>query len=213
LPWKGPYGAAALYSTSDGGKSWRRLPDAPGQNVAFRNEEEGWAAATEYKTGAVFYSTVDGGQSWNRHDLPSPGAETESGLFEVPQVRLLPGSGVIAVAGFAAFISVDGGLTWRQLGPMPSRAAYAEIVVQDATHWWTMPAGNLFQTSDGGRSWHHITLRVDEWSWFLGVIDARHAWARLEAPYPRNDPRVGSALAFTADAGKTWTYAKVPRPF
>jgi photosystem II stability/assembly factor-like uncharacterized protein len=94
----------------------------------------------------------------------------------------------------------------------PSGARFFEIAFQDATHWWAMPSGNLFKTSDGGQTWTHVSLQFDDWRYRLGVVDARHAWARLDQSTGSQDPLRGTALAITSDGGVHWSYANVPRP-
>ena len=70
--------------------------------------------------------------------------------------------------------------------------------------------GDLFKSSDAGMSWSHVHLQLDEWDYRIGVIDSKHAWARLDQPFPRTGPQLGSGLALTSDGGVHWTYAAVP---
>jgi len=79
-------------------------------------------------------------------------------------------------------------------------------------HWWAMRNGDLFKSSDAGISWVHVHLQLDAWDYVVGVIDARHAWARLDQAFPRIAPLVGTGLALTSDGGVHWTYANVPTP-
>jgi photosystem II stability/assembly factor-like uncharacterized protein len=209
----GNSGPFPLYSTADGGSTWTRLPLPPGGGFAFRNPAEGWAAVPT-EAGTKVFSTNDGGLTWMAHPLPQggpPNGNGKGGLFGASLVRLLPGHGVMATAGLLAFTSMDGGATWEPV-LAPAGATFGDIAFQDATHWWAMPSGNLFKTSDAGQTWTHVALQFDDWQYRVEVIDARHAWARLDQSTGSQDPLRGTAFALTADGGVHWSYANVPRP-
>jgi photosystem II stability/assembly factor-like uncharacterized protein len=209
-PFDAKGGPFPFYSTSDGGSTWTRLPLPPGGGFAFRAATEGWAAVATEAGGTVF-STSNGGLTWIPHPLPQAGTPNENGLVEATDVRLLPGRGVMATTGQFAFTSQDGGADWRPVVAPPG-ARFSDMAFQDATHWWAMPSGNLFKTSDGGQTWTHVSLQFDDWQYRVGVVDARHAWARLDQSTGSQDPLRGTALALTSDGGVHWSYANVPRP-
>lgn len=204
-------GTLELYRTSDGGATWARLPDPPAGDFSFRSTGEGWAAVQKFKGGGDIYATRDGGQTWDRVALPPPTVAENQAQFEAASVRLLPGSGVLAVNG-NGFVTFDHGTTWRELAALPARATFAEIAFQDATHWWLMPSGNLYRTSDAGTTWQQVKLQIDDWNYVIGVIDSRHAWALLQGGQVAGGAGLATALALTADGGRTWSYAKVPVP-
>jgi len=196
-------------STSDGGATWHALPPPPvvGPLLAFADPRNGWLAPIGDNSPAIVYGTHDGGASWTAYTLP---VEAGGKPFR-PAVGLsaLPGGGVLVdLLDETAYTSFDGGASWSKLAPLPSGNSYRDIAIQDATHWWAMRVGVLFKTSDAGQSWHHIALQLDGWQYVPSVLDARHAWAKLESPGPSLS---GSALALTSDGGVHWTYASVPR--
>ena len=200
-------GPFPFYSTADGGSTWARLPLAPGGGLAFRDAHEGWAI----DLGDTVFSTDDGGETWSAHRLPQGRVPNDRGVLEPNEVRLLPKRGVMVTSGLFAFTSQDGGATWRPVVTPPGARIF-DIAFQDATHWWAMPSGNLFKTSDAGQTWTHVSLQFDDWQYRVGVIDARHAWARLDQSTGSQDPLRGTALALTTDGGVHWDYANVPRP-
>ena len=204
-----PAGNVAFFATSDGGANWAPLPAAPGGGFAFRNASEGWAAVST-DSGGIVYSTHDGGLSWTAHQLPHDNSGEGKGVGNTG-VRLLPGRGILATVGTLVVSSFDGGQTWRRVN-VPAEAAFNDIAFQDATHWWVMPSGNLFKTADGGQTWTHVSLQFDDWQYRLQVVDAQHAWARLDLSVGTQDPTRGTALAFTNDGGRHWDYAHVPHP-
>jgi len=56
-----PLSDGSLLATSDGGRSWRRLPARAGaQSVCFDTASVGWLGAR-----GALYRTIDGGRSWN----------------------------------------------------------------------------------------------------------------------------------------------------
>jgi photosystem II stability/assembly factor-like uncharacterized protein len=201
----GPY---PFYATSDGGSTWTQLSAPPGGGFAFRDALDGWAA-TWTEAGGVAYATHDGGRTWIRHLLPLVlSRDGKGGGYTT--VRLLPRHGIFVTTGTFAFTSLDEGDTWLPV-TSPATVGDEDIAFQDATHWWAMPSGDLFKTSDAGQTWTHVVLQFDEWLYRLQVLDARHAWAELDPPIPNTAPSRGRGLAFTSDGGVHWTYAAVPR--
>jgi len=196
-------------STSDGGTSWHALPPPPlaGPLLDFADARNGWLASIADAAPAVVYSTNDGGASWTAHALP--GEAGGKPFRPADGLSALPGGGVLVdLLDETAFTSFDGGATWSKLAPPPSGNRYQDISIQDATHWWAMRLGDLFKTSDAGQSWQHVAIQLDGWLYLPGILDARHAWAKLESSGP---PTSGSSFAMTSDGGVHWTYLSVPR--
>jgi photosystem II stability/assembly factor-like uncharacterized protein len=202
--------------TVDGGNTWTDLPSPPPSKdfygfvlsrPQFRNPGEGWARSNEVGPPAV-YSTHDGGVIWKQHLLPVS-SDPGQAKFCCTDVSPLPGGGVFAVSGDLAYTSFDGGVTWRDV-VRPPAVSYGEIEFEDATHWWAMQRdGELYKTEDGGRSWKRASGHQDGLPYVIGVIDAKHAWARIDSLDPL---RRGYGLALTADGGVHWIYANVPTP-
>jgi photosystem II stability/assembly factor-like uncharacterized protein len=141
--------------------------------------------------------------------IPRDPAQGKS--YATSYIKLLPGGGVFAAFGEAAFTSFDGGKTWRPLQQPPWSMTYRDVAFQDATHWWAMQHdGNLYRTSDAGKTWNHVSFQLDEMAYeSIGVVDARHGWARISSQDPK---RRGYSLSLTGDGGVHWTYANVPAP-
>jgi photosystem II stability/assembly factor-like uncharacterized protein len=217
-----------FFSTSDAGDHWVALPQPPAwqlagkggfSNFAFRGPTEGWMGGFAQGQ-AVVYSTIDAGLTWQRHQLPVTSAKEGLADGSAPllgsSVYLLPRAGLLAVAedlnaGQVGLTSFDGGSAWRRLPPPPGNAGYADFVFQDASHWWVMHYGALFKSPDAGMSWKQMSLQLDNWDYLPYVIDAKHAWARLVAPFPQASP-LGTGLSITSDGGVHWTPVNVPIP-
>jgi photosystem II stability/assembly factor-like uncharacterized protein len=122
-----------LFRTSDGGRTWTRLPQPPAApELVFSSRTSGWtvvpgsgAASPGGGRGPGLYRTDDAGRGWSRVELgpPAPLRGTEAHLREPPTFRspldgYLPvefvgeegGRPRILAAGF--FVTGDGGKTW-----------------------------------------------------------------------------------------------------
>lgn len=144
--------------------------------------------------------------------VPSPSPPLISNRFAVTYDFATPTTGwslvveqIQASASYLVFATTDGAHHWRrQLG--------GQCGSNDAFPFSAMRYGTLFKTSDSGQTWKQAAQIMDEWDYLPGVIDARHAWARLRAlPAPGNAPQ-GTGLAITADGGLHWTCVNVPQP-
>jgi photosystem II stability/assembly factor-like uncharacterized protein len=213
-----------FFATTDGGSTWAELawPWASANGIAgvqFRRVGDGWRGAGASEP--TVYSTVDGGASWQPHVLPrialaSPDPALKPNFAFNTFVHLLPGAGVMVITAypnnsayssptFTAYTSLDGG-TWRSVEPPPGSTAW-DFAFQDSSHWWAMPAGTLWKSSDAGRSWQKVSQQVDDWKYQPQTIDAKHAWAVL---YPTSAKAPGTGLAMTSDGGLHWTQVNTP---
>lgn len=62
---------AGLFSTFDGGRTWRKMPNLPtGGRLRFISHQVGWVAGGA--GGDELYVTRDGGQTWQAQQLPVP---------------------------------------------------------------------------------------------------------------------------------------------
>jgi len=221
--------AEQFFSTSDAGDHWVALPPPPAwqfagkggfSNFAFRRPSEGWMGGGTPNQATV-YSTADGGVSWQPHPLPVTAGKGGFAEGSAPllgsSVYVLPGAGVLAVtqdlnANPVGLTSFDGGGTWRRLPPPPGNTSYSDFIFQDAFHWWAMRFGTLYKSSDGGQTWKQVSVQLDDWDYLPQVIDAKHAWAQMVAPFQQPNPFQGTGLAITTDGGLHWSPVNVPNP-
>ena len=114
------YGSAgvpesAVYSTTDGGGSWRPGPSLPAQayDVFFIDKSHGWTINP--KANNSLLSTSDGGQHWSTVG-PIPSTQGVTGLqFVTTEIGWASGS---EPAGNTLIKTTDGGQTWTtQLSP------------------------------------------------------------------------------------------------
>ena len=114
------YGSAGVpesvvYSTTDGGGSWRPGPSLPAQayDVFFIDKSHGWTINP--KANNSLLSTSDGGQHWSTVG-PIPSTQGVTGLqFVTTEIGWASGS---EPAGNTLIKTTDGGQTWTtQLSP------------------------------------------------------------------------------------------------
>jgi len=172
----------ALWRTTDGGRSWRRLaaaglpqPGFPGQWV-FVDALRGTLMFTSQAGSRFWLATTDGGDSWQvvkGPDGPFPGTSTTSTALLRHAGRLLAWlvevSGPASPNGFlaapngtvdiAAFVSVsdDGGQTWSlpQAGPRIVQPTYLSLfpAMDDRGRLLLLDNRHLWVSEDGGATW------------------------------------------------------------
>ena len=172
---------SGLLATSDGGRTWSRVPGAlpanahlNGAGVAFVDPEHGCAGGLQ---SAV--ATTDGGRTWQPADAAAGVLACAAGLIDPRWARLgapagsadqfvldavLPG-GVAVGHGYVdggppgVLVTHDGGTTWAaELWPAgPNGAGYEGLLpvsfVSPSDGWFLGLVGELYRTGDGGATW------------------------------------------------------------
>jgi hypothetical protein len=225
--------SGTVFATRDGGLTWRSVGSAPdtaysGKGgsglIDFRADGEGWTGANA--AGPTVYATFDGGSAWRAIRLPVPHIPVTDPTPGKPylvdyttSIRLLPGGGVLVEADSPTradfYISLDRGLTWTPIPPVPSPASLGDLSFVDAKHWWASRWSILFKTSDAGRTWKSVRTVVPgylgDWQFDRAqVIDAGHAWLTMRLSSARAPAVTG--LATSADGGVSWNPVNVPKP-
>lgn len=154
-----------LLRTSDGGRTWERLPDAPNPGaVRFVDRQRGWQGWID-----GLHETHDGGRTWAAVPTPPPvpgrdgrvefaGLPTifEDGTGFVPVVLSRAGTGRPAGAGFAE--TRDGGTTWGAPRLAPGTAGDSRLTILAVAGSRTLLAldgdqRTIASSDDGGRTW------------------------------------------------------------
>ena len=169
----------AIYRTSDGGKSWKKLDGHTDQSIydiSFADDKNGWAVG---RRGFVIHTT-DGGDTWTQQEIPRKPAQH---LFAV---RAVDANTAWAVGDWGGrYYTADGGKTWEDrsftLTPeSPSwkylseeeleKAAKGEklyddiflndVFFVDPQHGWMAGEyGYIFRTDDGGQTWERAHIK------------------------------------------------------
>lgn len=198
-----------LFATSDGGHSWRALPDPPSDlgDPAFRNLTEAWTGGISVRP--FVYTSLDGATTWQRRYLPSPPGQTWGGspgasVLLATNVDVLPHAGAVAtvidLGERYSFITADRGNTWTYVPPPPGPVTYI-----DSQHWWAVDGSSLMKSADSGESWAVATTALPSSLVGLTALDSDHAWA--------TEIVVGGyGLVTTNDGGLHWNRMSVPNP-
>src|ERR1700687_363273 len=225
--------ATALYTTDDGGETWRMLPALPqdAYGPVFRNAEA-WLSVSAPASGSLHvYRSFDGGLAWSSvggAPPPARNAPPHRPGLGTAEVRLLPAAGVSVLASVGPscgkpvpcatpdqrkFVSFDRGGTWTAVPPPPPDFNYSDIAYLDSAHWWALGSGSLFKSSDGGYTWQFISSVPEppQGRPELHVFDALHAWAQSSIFITTAGGAFQVfAVVATSDGGLSWT--RVPPP-
>jgi photosystem II stability/assembly factor-like uncharacterized protein len=173
----------ALYHSSDGGVSWRRvhLPPISAYRRArvtfglptFFGASSGVVAGRLYntQTGAepvAVYVTKDGGATW--HGLLAPQTTAtrryQQGFFSVPFAASSPSHWAM-YAGTTLYTTADAGLNWTSIHPkLPKAVAGVDrLYSAHPTAMWAQAHGHtgnfyppyLLRSTNGGRTWNMLS--------------------------------------------------------
>jgi hypothetical protein len=166
----------ALFRTSDGGRTWQRLPapcGATGEPVAvsFATADHGWLACDEdLGAGSAvkgIFETTDGGDHWAvRSSVVLPGEGQDIGSISgggyLHGLRMTAGGrGLTWYGRGGAARTIDSGVTW-----VDTAETNMDVIIPfagwtlDEAHWYLLAtdadlngATFLQETLDGGASW------------------------------------------------------------
>lgn len=212
-----------VYSTTDGGHSWRLVSQLPAISsfcaVTFLSQTTGFLGGclNSGSPAASLSVTRDGGKTWAPVQLPEP--QGSSFTVEGP-VFFDQDRGIVVVISqtsqgntltsneYLAETS-DGGWTWRALPPMPAGVGVAFDFV-DPTHFWTYGYGtdpkvgstSIYKTTDGGVNWTVVKSDLPALdSGSIHFVDAQHGFIIANNQANGQGP---SAVLVTSDGGNTW---------
>lgn len=207
-----------MLRTTDGGRTWERLPDAPTPSaVRFVSRQRGWQSRWD-----GLWETRDGGRTWTRGPTlpPVPGRDNRPEFAGLPTV-FEDGTGFIpvvlypgpAAAGFAE--TRDGGATWGTPRLAPGIGGDSRNPVLAVAGSRTLLAldgdqRTIASSDDGGRTWtsRRTDLAGRGYTAVDGMTfaDATSGWllsAFLSGCGPGCDSE-GAVLA-TSSAGRAWS--------
>ncbi|WJH36004.1 hypothetical protein N6H14_08955 [Paenibacillus sp. CC-CFT747] len=165
-----------LYRTLDGGVTWKpvkwELPPE-GDDVIYtaetapqffgKNGQEGVLPVTYRKkdnsvTGTVWYRSSDGGDSWRQIPSGAPVGYSEGPAITGPTLPILGDPDHLWLLDGEQgrlYRSVDGGKRWERIQDSPA-LQLASVIFSDARNGLLVSAGQVMQTSDGGRTWKAV---------------------------------------------------------
>ncbi len=175
--------SATLYSTGDGGRSWREVRSPGLDSVTifdFQPLDNRHLIATTDSPEALWW-TDDGGQSWVNRSPPAlnqvgPAGRRRFGHFflDTRHGWLLdaPSDSTQADQPSTLWATTDAGLTWAAIWRLDPRlpefvgvlreGLHAALTFRDPNTGWlalrTTRESRLYRTDDGGRSWRRVPL-------------------------------------------------------
>ncbi|HTT22725.1 MAG TPA: YCF48-related protein [Candidatus Sulfotelmatobacter sp.] len=199
----GPGDQSRIYHTSDGGQHWQvqftnSNPKGFFDSMIFWNPKHGLVLGDPIpdESGKLHFELLESENGQNWHPIPPS---------QIPE----------ALVGEGAFAASNSGIAIPQskdhAGTMPS--------TPDSNIWFASGgrAARVFHSSDSGKTWQVFDTPILQGPESAGIFsiafrDARHGViAGGDYKHPDQD---GPNLAFTADAGKTWTLSTLkPQAF
>jgi len=151
---------SALTATSDGGRTWKMLPEPPGPGpMQFTSALEGWMVGASADQEGIpiteanqLWATYDGGEHWNVIAVPVPADSPEELRFRALKFNaagdgLLIGEAALTTraARFFTFLTHDGGKSWQSFhfdgenGTQADLSLVSTRVVRSIFHWPAEP--------------------------------------------------------------------------
>lgn len=211
--------------TTDGGRSWQRLPVPGAEALDFRdvdaiNEDVAYALSIGAGASSRIYKTSDGGSTWTLQF-----ANTDPKVFLDAMAFRDEANGFAfsdSVDGhFVILMTTDGGRSWARVppdrlpAPLPGEGAFAasgtNVAVFGRDHVWIgTTASRVLRSSDNGRTWSIATTPVATGTatgiFSIAFRDAQHGIV-VGGNYQK-EPEASENAAFSSDGGGTWTLVK-----
>lgn len=184
--WNNEKRSNTVFTTKDGGKSWRKSLDLPTPvgAVSFINNRVGYVSGRWHP----IQHTKSGGKVWQELD----GIEGMNYVYFTNQNE---GWGY----GGAIWHTNDGGKTWSQVVPYEQVADLwaAKFISED--NGWILGSGPQLWVTTDGETWRELgSLPTTEGKWTaFDFISSREGWVASE----------GGAVIHTEDGGSTWQSA------
>ena len=212
-----------LYSTSNGGETWSRLPDPPvNGSFAFFTTRMGWLCGGVQ--GDELYVTRNSGQTWAQQALPVPPqmqkavhkgcylpsfADSKNGIdvmsYDVTETaqRNSP-----LLEGTPTYTTSDGGETWQvKATEQPAKPGPGAVNIFDSTIVTAYYAGNAIVTAENTRKQvARLPAGVDAPRLVIreiSFVDSQNAWLLGIDDCLRQGCTSITALFGTQDGGKT----------
>lgn len=202
---------AGVYRTQDGGDSWIRTLSIEEQITSVEISTSDPDIAYAAGRFSVFRSE-DGGLSWQKvsgGDTPwgAPGVQTGFPIdFQVDPRD--PNRIFTNAYGGGAFLSEDGGRSWRDASKGYTGAQVRDIAVDPTAPGRLIVAARsgVFASFDGGDNWLGINpAKIDSLEWNVVAIDPSNPQHLL------GGLNVHGLLVDSMDGGKSWDVAKDPQ--
>jgi photosystem II stability/assembly factor-like uncharacterized protein len=155
----------AMLTTVDGGKTWQRRTDIPGdviRDIYFSDAQNGWLVVErniyelEGKDEPRTYlmQTADGGSTWKRIDIKGVAVD----VLLVRAVFSPGGHGWAFGEEGTIYRTVDAGINWTRLSSPTRRLLLGGAFIDDQVGWLVGAGATIIQTADGGETWSRASF-------------------------------------------------------
>jgi photosystem II stability/assembly factor-like uncharacterized protein len=210
-------GFHGVYVTADGGHTWdqvREKPERPGiyYHVGMAGPEDLWVAESKHgELGGCLWHSTDAGKTWEdvATRFPNPFAWVSDLLVSGKNLCLLAGD-----HWNFSFLSDDGGMNWRKLGPLPEMASHNILALAKSDNqtlyamgWIKEPEKMILAvTRAWGPPWENIDLPAE-------FSETKRPWALamdFVSPDTGMVARDGGVIFRTEDGGMNWEARPLP---
>jgi hypothetical protein len=226
------FSRGALFTTSDGGDTWSRLPAPPiGDPAKFITDKEGWLAGGPEGNG--LYATRDGGNSWKPVSVspPEDGYKTSLPVYTLP-IFQNSRDGVLQVtftnteSPIIAFYNThDGGDTWQLMtftnvsGRVDPGVRVAPSIINSTNIITAVPnKAGITIVQEAGKQQKTILFSDKEPDASVSKVDfisSTQGWILISAGNCagfKSQCTQETKLFTTSDGGQTLTEIKLPSP-
>lgn len=219
-----------VYSTSDGGFSWRQVsvvgPPTPCSSlfsIVFANSTDGWISLGCSNSLPMVLQTLDAGATWKLQKLPAYDCPCSVGdvTFTDPvhgTATIYANSTGSVPGGPLLDSTIDAGRTWREVPATPTTGYSIRYYFLDADTWldfvtqpgWTKLQPThawIYRTTNAGQTWTLIAQDTPIARGLVGVFftDLDHGIVIQIAETANSAGSSGYELMATSDGGLTWT--------
>lgn len=161
-------GSASLFTTRDGGKSWKTVESLPTTTVISVRLGTDQQLTVISRDGSVYRSN-DGGITWS---TPRNIASAITSFFSSQDGSTFWATG----AAGSVFRSADQGASWQRT-QLPTTTDLLAVCFADAGNGWVSgKAGEMWATRDGGATWRKQLVPANQDLTQLTCQDSRTVW-------------------------------------
>jgi photosystem II stability/assembly factor-like uncharacterized protein len=193
---------AGSFKSTDGGRSWRRVPlpgHARGDEWAFARSDPAVVVAAGRDVYATrLFTSRDGGRTWTTLRIrPRNFGFSNNIAIDPHDAHTL----YLARGGLGLLKSVDLGQTWIRLrGPQGGVGAYALDPFVPGRIYVASLKRRLFRSNDAGVTWRRLPLSFGHTEWVAALLVDEHARDTLWVA-------TSGRILVSTDGGATWATA------